>query len=389
MKRKVKPIGARFNGDLARLLEERGIGQDTLETKCRDNIKEFVAWLKSPPKIGKRKTPTTRQTSLARNSLRRELRRSLRKEFDEKLRQRTEQEIREELAVVKNCVSAREAWTSFSESGEIPQLCQHDYEEIFDSVRTKQEYEPYAELKKEMCALSLTDHLLNPILERDAYRHRLRIESHSFVRAVISYREGHATWSNAYRVLEPIVLLFTAENWEKIPEAVNRLVERLRELENTPRDQETEELLLRPLREIFHVESAPVQGLMAVVTLLINDTWRNELEETVKSAIERLENILKSLPNPKDILCVDAVRRVVEIFESDPGNPTTSIQTLEDATFLEHIDKCYGPCKILRHCTMAGGLDYAIVRKWSDRPDSYVKEAIQRAKEYLASQETN
>ena len=86
MPKQVKPISARFIGDLARLLEQRGIGQDILETRCRDNINDFVRWLTASPKSNtKRRANNVHDIPLATKSAKRELRRKYREDLQDEL----------------------------------------------------------------------------------------------------------------------------------------------------------------------------------------------------------------------------------------------------------------------------------------------------------------
>ncbi len=297
--------------------------------------------------------------------------------------------IPEELEVVSNYQYAALCWGNFAITGEIHPRFQGHYDQIFSADHTRKEYEPLiiGELKREMFALCLANLILEPVIRKDMYNGQWRMEPWYFVRIVISNEKRHATWTNVKRLLDPIIHIFPYY-LGRLPEIDARLLSRLTGIDDTTTDKEVEKQLLAPLREIVGLpHDAPPSLIEKTVTELVNGAWKQDLWNTVRQATTRVENILKSVPDPKMIPCYDALQRIVEIYESEPRKTATSVRTLEDATILEHVENCRGPCTTVKRC-VGTGIDYVVVREWAEHPRTYTELAIRDAKEYLANLKT-
>lgn len=317
--------------------------------------------------------------------IRKALREKLEREAQEKLwndlQNLTEKEIKEEIAVIRHLLEVKKAWEEYQTNGEVPKLVYLAYEHIFDSFYSKKDYEPNPTLKKEMISLSLIDYLFKPLIEKDSYGHRYKkIWSWFFVRVVINYQKGHTTWVSANRALRQIQEVIPYK--EKIKRVIDRLLERLSEIKEDS-DLITKEKLISPLADLLKSEEQPQALIQKIERIFKKENWLIEIYKTAREAEKRLEAILLNLPNPKEIPCEEARRRIIEIYESDLQVPFTSIQTLKDGAVLDHIEECLQySCQILRRC-VSTVFSYKVVRKWSDQPESYTREAIEEIKKQL------
>jgi len=319
------------------------------------------------------------------------IRKSLREEFEKKmeqdLRRQTLLEIDEEVAVIKSLKNVRKIWQSFCVTGELPEIAQKDYEMIFDSCYSKEDFEPDEDLKIEMVVLSLNSKLYASFMPHDQGG---RIRAWYYARVMKNYEKGEARWIGVNDLFQQIKII--KEYKEKLSVIIDRLVERLSDISSYGPsyflEVETIQCLIDPISVLLKKEAPRYSSILkgAVIDLAKKDTVVLAFFERTNEIIAKVKSMLTELPDPRKISCETVMKRIVEIYESEPEKDRTVVKTTEDALILDHVS-LYIPCEcrwLLDRCV--DFLQYAIVRK-SEKGRSYYKASILEAKKVLAEME--
>ncbi|MFH0852461.1 MAG: hypothetical protein V1845_02575 [bacterium] len=307
--------------------------------------------------------------------IRKTLRLQLEKEMKEKLEadliRITEAEMKEEISVTKRMQEVKAAWETYCCSDEIPELVKIiDYDHIFDSIHSKEDFEPSDGLKKEMIALSL----INYLCKSSVFRRQSEIWAWFFVRVSIGYEKGFTDWSNVKYALDPIEEIFPQR--QRVIEIANRLIERI--LETPTLNQAFDDSILKPISIFSGCEKR--QGTIKdFVVSLSTGKWISEIYRVGDNALERLQLMLKNLPDPRNVKCEDAIKRIVELYKKnlDPSANSIPIESKEDRLFAEHIRQCGKKCSALARCFSS--ITSELVLQWSDRPKDFTEKIINRA----------
>lgn len=287
-----------------------------------------------------------------------------------------------DVKLVRTCVKVAKAWVEFGQTGQIPELVEGDYQEIFlygKWPKKREKYEPKVkEVLKEFVALSLFRELSDAAQLAapwaSPYNASVSYEAWLFPRLHVAYTLGHVTHRRVNKYYQDVSVCFTNRGI-----ITKRLTDTCIDLIKLSVDKSQ----LDSLAEAFGLAYDGPSDFCKPICQLRDGQWWVDLTKWCELALSRLNLMIEHLPNPDSIPCQQAIRWLVEMYDQEPDKPYSPIMTLDQATMADHIATCQGDCYDYRDCVNTV-IRYNVIRKYSD-PEGDNDQLIETARQQLAA----
>lgn len=327
------------------------------------------------------------------------LRNKLEEELCEKAEEITKREIEQEINVIKVVKEVSDAWGLAMDGNfkEIPQIVWEHYGQIPRFHQEPDKYilplknEPDYMVRKEAVNLSLVSYLYRPIID-PAFQYKGSWGIRTWYFVWLCQKNNYlCTWAKTKEFLDDMKKVIAKEYQQELMKTHAHLKERLNGISNKE-ETETKTVLLKPLSSILQVDASP-QKLKEEIDKVFGDATFIEIPHSANCAKERVEKILEGLPDPKKVPCEEAIKRIIEIYESIPEKDGfINIKTVEDATILDHMKVCDNDeCNKLAYCVEIDWWYRVCKNGWCgsfERHEHKAKKIIDSAKKSLGKKQS-